>query len=86
MVAPFGHDQCPVCQTQTEHRWLTNDPAEMGPGDEIWAICESCLTVLIYREDGSVGRRAATDAEREVVPPKIDTSARTASIAPLSRA
>jgi hypothetical protein len=46
----------------------------MGPGEEFWAICESCLTVLIYREDGSVGHRDATDAERDVVPPKIDTT------------
>jgi hypothetical protein len=60
---------------QTKQRWLTNDPAEMGPGEEMWAICESCLTVLIYREDGSVGQRAATDAERDAVPPKIDTRA-----------
>ena len=74
MVAPFGFDHCPVCGKDTRQRWLTNDPACMAPGDEMWAICESCLTVLIYREDGSVVQRAATDAERDVVPPKIDTS------------
>lgn len=73
-MAPFNHKFCPVCLTETTQYWLTNDPAELGPVERMRAICESCLTVLIYRGDGSVSRRAATDAERDVVPPKIDTN------------
>lgn len=74
-MASFGRVHCPNCLTETWQRWLTNDPAQLRPGEEMRGICESCLTVLIYREDGWVGQRAAADEERTAVLPKIDTSA-----------
>src|SRR5262249_55258904 len=64
MAAPYLRDVCPVCRQRTRQRLLRNE-------DELWTICESCFTVVIEREDGSVVRRAATDAERAAVPPPV---------------
>jgi hypothetical protein len=50
---------------------LPDDPALLGEGEDLWAICESCQTVLIYRHDGTFGHRAATDEERAAIPPKV---------------
>jgi hypothetical protein len=65
-MAPFTFGTCPRCSAETRQRFLTQDAA-----DGVKTICETCLTVLTHREDGSVGCRAATDEERAVVPPPV---------------
>jgi hypothetical protein len=70
-MAPFWRRPCPVCRTETVQHWLTGGPAELDPGERMRVICESCLTALTCRADGSVGQRAATDAERDAVPPAV---------------
>jgi hypothetical protein len=69
MAAPFTRDYCPVCAAQTRHRFLAQADASPDTGDELWAICEVCKTVLIYGEDGLIGQRPATEAERAACPP-----------------
>jgi hypothetical protein len=69
MAAPFTRDHCPVCSAQTRQRFLAQEGASQDAGDELWAICEVCKTVLIYGEDGLIGQRAPTEAERAACPP-----------------
>ena len=70
-MVPFSSGPCPVCLADTMHPHLPNDPALLGEGEDFWGICESCQTVLIHRQDGTVGQRAATDEERASIPPKV---------------
>src|SRR2546423_1312645 len=70
-MVPFGSGHCPVCLAGTLHLHLPNDPALLGEDEDFWAICESCQTVLIHRQDGTVGHRRATDEERASIPPKV---------------
>jgi hypothetical protein len=73
-MAPFTHRDCPSCSLVTTQHFLPHDDRTPDTDDDLQAICESCLTVLIYRADGSVGKRAATAEEREFVPPRPDLS------------
>jgi hypothetical protein len=68
------HDDCPVCGHRTRQRFLLHDGAPQDAEGELWAICESCRTVLIYGESGIVGQRAATEQEQAAcpVPPSVE--------------
>lgn len=73
-MAPFTHRHCPSCSEDTTQHYLLHDGELRDVEGELQAVCESCETVLIYRADGSVGQRAATAEEREVLPPRFDLS------------
>jgi hypothetical protein len=68
MAAPFTRDHCPVCSAQTRHHFLAPTGPSPDAGDELGAICAVCKTVLIYGEDGLIGRRPGTAAERAPCP------------------
>jgi hypothetical protein len=70
-MAPFTRDHCPVCSTQTTQHFLAQAEASKETGEEPWSICEGCLTVLIYGEDGLIGQRPATEEERAVCLPQV---------------
>jgi hypothetical protein len=70
-MAPFTHDHCPVCSTQTAQHFLARAEASKETGEEFWAICEGCQTVLIYGEDGLIGQRPASEEERAVCRPQV---------------
>jgi hypothetical protein len=70
-MPPFMHRHCPCCSACTWQHYLLRDGELRDADGELQAVCESCETVLIYRADGSVGQRAATAEEREVLPPKV---------------
>src|SRR4051794_6286727 len=63
-MAPFTFDMCPRCSVETRQRYVTRDA-----DGEISLICETCFTVLTYREEVPVECRAATGEERALVPP-----------------
>jgi hypothetical protein len=65
-MAPFTFGSCPRCSAETRQRFLPQ-----GADGDLTTICETCFTVLTYREDESVECRAATDDEREAVPPPV---------------
>ncbi|MBV9864000.1 MAG: hypothetical protein JO316_01470 [Abitibacteriaceae bacterium] len=73
-MAPFTRGHCPVCLADTIQQFLLHDAAPQDADGELWAICESCRTVLMHRADGSVGQRAATAEELAAIPPKPDLS------------
>jgi hypothetical protein len=73
-MAPFMRRHCPRCLADTWQHFLLREDAPPDAEDELWAICESCETVLIYRADGSVGQRTATAEERSAIPPRPDLS------------
>jgi hypothetical protein len=73
-MAPFTHEHCPCCLADTTQHFLLYDDSAQGADGELWAICESCQTVLMFRADGSVGQRAASAEERAAIPPKPDLS------------
>jgi hypothetical protein len=70
-MAPFFHEHCPVCSKVTWQHFLSQPPDAEG---DLCTICEICETVLIYRENGLLGQRAATDEEREAIPKRPNLS------------
>ncbi len=70
MVAPFFYEHCPVCSKMSWQHFLSQPPNADG---DLWVICETCETVLIYGEKGLIGQRAATEEERKAIPkrPKL---------------
>ena len=64
-MAPFTRGPCPICLNDTTQHVLRNKE------DGLEMICASCQTVLLYRDDGSVGRRTAAERERAILPPPL---------------
>jgi hypothetical protein len=70
-MAPFLHRNCPRCLAVTWQHFLPRDCPPQDAARELWAICQSCETVLIHKADGSIDQRPATAEERSVLPQPI---------------
>ena len=63
-MAPFVRCHCPRCLADTWQHFLLRDGTPQDAESELWAICGSCQTVLIYRQGGTVEQRTATELLR----------------------
>lgn len=71
-MAPFFPEHCPVCSKETLQHFLLSPPPDAE--GHLWAICETCETVLMYGENGLIRQRAASEEERKAIPQRTKLS------------